>query len=458
LFNHSEGKTRLVWRLSQLPKKYRVVLQNSHIGRRRYLEKLTQAKLTFTFVQNWGITNSRGFEAISCGCGALYQKNSELGIFLDQNSSAIAYELNNFDSVVTDTLDNWSNPANIISANAAQARQTYDFKQISRRYLILLSIYSALIKKSENTPSRNKMGDHTTIRYPNRSPVRILYNYDGNAERHLDHHQKFRDGLIGNDAYWALDAIGESYLYTHLFKYFVLQVQLDERIKIMRAAGPKAEDNLQQLLDYDEHHHSEELIQARTTYKKLSESYPGRLAAQFNHGRICYEVGEKEIALKTFKHILSDEALHYEPTDLLMWREFQDSQFDYERLMFALRNFELTENRVHLKSIETAILESSLWYLSAILVDRGDHQEALKIYRTHLKPDAQLQALCAIKFKLLLLTGKQREASDYIEEVFQNQPWIISKFGQAIVEDITSNGLDHPLIMQAWERFQSRLS
>jgi tetratricopeptide (TPR) repeat protein len=441
-----------------LPEKYNIVLQNSHIGRRRYLEKLTQSKFTLTFVQNWGITNSRGFEAISCGCGAFYQDGSELGIFLDQNSSAIPYGIDNFDTVVIDTLDNWINSADIIGANAAQARQVYDYEEISRRYLILLSVYSALIDKSRKAPSKSKIKNISTIRYPNRSPVRILYNYDGNADNYLDHQQQFRNGLKNKDAYSALDAIGESYLYTHLFKRFVLQVQLDEHIQIMSVAGPKVKKNLQHLQDYDGHHRSEELNLARVTYKKLSDAYPNRLAAHFNYGRICYEIGDKESALATFKHILNDITLYYEPTDLLMWREFQDSLFDYERLMFALRNFEMTQDPAYYKSIKAAILESSLWYLGTILLDRGDHQKALEIFTKHLEPDAELQALFVLKFKLLLRSGKQREASGYIKEIFRNQPWIIAKFGQKIVDGISSNSLDHPLIIEAWLRFKNRLS
>jgi tetratricopeptide (TPR) repeat protein len=226
----------------------------------------------------------------------------------------------------------------------------------------------------------------------------------------------------------------------------------------MSVAGPKVKKNLQHLQDYDGHHRSEELNLARVTYKKLSDAYPNRLAAHFNYGRICYEIGDKESALATFKHILNDITLYYEPTDLLMWREFQDSLFDYERLMFALRNFEMTQDPAYYKSIKAAILESSLWYLGTILLDRGDHQKALEIFTKHLEPDAELQALFVLKFKLLLRSGKQREASGYIKEIFRNQPWIIAKFGQKIVDGISSNSLDHPLIIEAWLRFKNRLS
>ncbi len=296
------------------------------------------------------------------------------------------------------------------------------------------------------------------MRYPNRSPLRILYNYDGDAERYLEHQKNFRKKIRGNQSYRSIDAIGESYLYSHLFKRTVIQVQLDEQIRIVNAAGPLASKNLDQLTNYTDHLRSEELEKAQATYKILSENFPDHLAAHFNYGRICFELNDNEKARVAFTHILDNPNLIYEPADLLMWSEFQDSKFDYEGLMFDLRNYELSGNDKYLASIKTAITESSLNYLGDILLQNGQNQTALDLFTQHLKVDARLLALYVTKFNLLLGAQEQKEAFRLISKIYRTHPWILATHGNEIVDGLRANELEHDEIYKAWNLFQERLS
>ena len=104
LFNHSKQKTKYLWELSQLSEKYNFKYLNTHTSVEKYKEYLRKSKYTFTYVQNWGITNSRAFEAIIEGCGAFFQEGSELGIFLSDCVEAVSYREDNLISVVGEAL------------------------------------------------------------------------------------------------------------------------------------------------------------------------------------------------------------------------------------------------------------------------------------------------------------------------------------------------------------------
>ncbi|NQV56697.1 MAG: tetratricopeptide repeat protein [Rhodospirillales bacterium] len=453
LFNHSKGKTDYLWQISQLPESYKIRLQNSHLTRGRYLELQGKSKFTFTYVQNWGITNSRAFEALSQGCCAFYQSGSELGLLMGNDCGLVPYDETNFADIAAEALDTWQTThRRDVEKGSKNAFRIYEFETTRRRYSRLLVAHAALINKRQSTPD-----PRANWRFPNRSPIRIFYNYDGDPGKYLDQQEAFRSNLKTVEGYAARDAIGESFLYSHLFKRQVMQLQLDEQLRLAEAAGPLAKKNLSHLLYGTDHHHSKELDQAETTYRSITEDYPNRLAAWFNLGRLNLEIGQSDQAENLFKHVFSNNDLHYTADDLLFWREFHDRNFDYEEMMFALLDYGQTTDRKHILRIETGIRESALCYWSDILIDEGRSKEALPILVLSMNENTQLHALWFARFKLEALCHNLQAAENCANDFERRRPSLLAIFGSDIIKIADRVGLQIPEVRRKVELFLSRL-
>jgi hypothetical protein len=451
LFNHSEGKLRHLWRISQLPDRFRIVLQNSYLSTDQYLNRLRDSKFTFGYVSNVGVLNSRVIEAMAEGCGGFYQDGSELGLFLGPQDGAVPYREDNLEHVITKTLDDWkSHYAAAVRTGIATSREIFDFRRVMRRHLILCTAYASLVGK---TARRTGNPDALAIRYPNRSAIRVMYCHDGDPDLLLTRQEAFRDRLVDRNDYFARDAVGESLLYSHLFRRTITQKLLDERIRIAELAGPLAARTADVYRIYTDHHSSADLVAACAVYRSLTADFPDRMAAAFNYARLCQETGDLETAASTF-HRIVDAELTYLPTDLLFWREFHDPYFDYEGFMWSLENYALTTDERHLRKIERHIRESALFYLCMLETEPADI--LARIYRSgelH-----HLHALNVETFRLLALSGKTNEAHDHLRHMYRQSPWIMTKFGARIMAVMEQHGIVDNDIAASWMRFSARLA
>jgi len=455
LFKHSKGKLNYIWQLSQLPKKYKILFEDKYLSQRRYYERMSEAKLTFTFVQNWGITNSRGFEAVALGSKALYQENSELGIFLEETNSLIPYSKNSFTETAINALENLIEDKKSRTNNDPETTQrVFNYGQMTHRLFLLLSVYASLITKV----NRKDPEENSNIRYINRSPQRIMYCYDNDAEKYLESQKLFRSGLYENETYIALDAIGESYLYSHLMKKSLAQAMINHRIKMAQAAGPLARKQIEFLESYKEHHQSRELSLSKQNFQKLAKQFPDRIASHFNLSRLNYEIGLSKEALIGFEYILATPSLTYKPSDLLFWREFQDTYYDYEDLMFSLRDFDRTNDKKYLQKIEQGIRESALYYATEITLRNGDLEKSNNKMEKYFSSHSTLPALWFIRFKLAIRSSDTKLAKSIIDEIFTSRPWMLIIFGKEIVKISETSGLKIDNIKKCVDLFQSRLN
>ena len=410
---------------------------------------MRKSKYTFTYVQNWGITNSRAFEAIIEGCGAFFQEGSELGIFLSDCAEAVSYREDDLISVVGETLKNWGQkPIEATRSSADKTRKIYQFDGCRERYLKLLAVYSSLLPDSKKSKP-----DLSIKRFPNHSPLRIFYNYDGNPNIYLTSKPISAVRCKKTQIMGRWMPLEESFLYSHIFSRQIVQLQLDDQIKIVKNAGSLASKKLSYLQEYTDHHRSDYLDSACSTYKSLSLRFPSRISAHFNYGRLCAETGQDASAIEVFEKILSDSKLVYHPTDLLFWSEFNPNFFDYENMMFAIRKFWLDNDKSQLNKIENGIRESSLFYLSEQLTKMSETKRALELLRANTNLGTSLPILWFQKFKLSVLGGHNDDAAQIAQSIEQTRPWILALFGEDMIKIAEMKKIKIPVIDQKMKLF-----
>ena len=228
--------------------------------------------------------------------------------------------------------------------------------------------------------------------------------------RLLDLQTRFRDQFASSTAYAHRDACGESSLYSHLLSRpyashaggrLQARLALSARRALGHSAGRMAQEaaggeavlkpflglvpyatrlrnDVFAQLTYEQVDGM--LRQRLETYLDLSEKFPTHMAAHFNLARIRFEKGRHHEAQLDFERMLQDESLYTRPNDLLFWREFHDSYFDYDLMLGEIVGYARARRPCHLRLIERAIRESCRLYLARIFARPGNWKRLVKCW------------------------------------------------------------------------------
>ncbi len=488
-FDNNEGKSKSIYKLLQLPENFNIYVHDGYVHEEFYYHFLRQAKCTFTYVNRWGLINGRALEALSMGCCVLYQEGGELGIFLGPDEGAIPYRDETLSENAMEVIQNWDSKYKMAAERGAhQVRKFFDIKKCTKRYLFNLVTFASLIEKKGKpitTPFSN-------IRYPNRSPFRIQYSCDWSRERLLSHHEDFRAHLTNSNSYEVLDAIGESFLYSHvsqkhlptqiitmtsglrtqlisllsktksmsMFKIFKVLKTLWNLFKkavgaFRRATNKlalgKNQSTLGALIDSIDWKY---LFAAKNSYTRLVAEHPKRLAALFNLARIEFELKEYVSAKNLFLKIITCSSLRYRPNDLLFWREFHDSHFDYDALMRNLVSYRIHGQEKYIKQIEKIIWESSLFYLGTILAKKSNSlDDAAVLLENFMDPSTDSQLLWLLKIRL----NQTETISNDLTSIHKIKPWFFAVFRKDLAEVLDGSESIPKKIASDWKRLNLRL-
>lgn len=413
LFTNTHGKSKSIFEIAQMPDEYRIKLKDGFIKATDYFRELSRAKLTFTHVNRWGALNGRAVEAISVGTCALYQSGGELAIFLSEEEGAVPYEADNYVDVLKRVVAEWDTRyAQAAQRGSKKVHELFDFKNCIRLYLNFLM---HVVGMTDKAPQRAPDPIFSRIRYPSRSPWRISFHYSENNLL-MQLQDKFRQAMSGCHEYGCMDAVGESFLYS--------------AISVRRFNLPQQE--LVQAL----------LNASLSVYQGLITTFPNRLAAWFNLGRICFELNELDTAKTVFESIHANPQLCYDPNDLLFWREFQDGLFDYDRMMEEMVNYRKAPDDQRLRTIETLIHESVVFYLANIDLAQGRVNDALTLLRDNVTDKTEFVPSWMLRSILNLHMSQGVEALSDLQMALGKKEYLIAKLDQSYFNMAKAAGLD----------------
>ena len=454
LFNHSDAKSACMFDISQLPERFEVEMYD-RLDRAAYLASLRRSKFTVAHLHRPGVLSSRAFEALSQGCCVLYQEESDLGLFFGPEDGAIPYGQGNFVAKACEAIE--AHPEQFARAavnGAAKARRLFELDSCMTRYAAVLAAYAALCG-TRRRPPPNPSGE---IWRPNRSPQRILYQFDTDAAKVFEFHDRFQRSLPPSNDYVVRDAMGEAYLYRHLFERQLGQMTLEEyRARADSSGSPlvarQADAFEQELADRPP---GGALRQSKEIYEALSTEYPDRLAAIFNLGRVAIEGRWTDTAETAFCRILDRPELRYEATDLLFWREFHDGFFDYDRFMQAILGCLAQDKTSALMQIAGMIRESAAFYLLRHYAETGRHHDQQVLIDSLKSNRLYLAALRILIAECRAVVGDPETAMKMLGDLFVEAPWTIGPHGRQIKSILQTHNLRLPDIEQALTRLQER--
>jgi tetratricopeptide (TPR) repeat protein len=282
----------------------------------------------------------------------------------------------------------------------------------------------------EKTPKTQIDPLFSKIRYPSRSPWRIRFHFPELSSL-MNLQDQFRQGLSASMEYAHQDALGESFLYS----YITLEKSNFEQAQVGQSL----------------------LHVAAITYQGLTETYPDRLAAWFNLGRLCFELNELQSAKAVFEAIQANPQLRYDANDILFWREFQDGLFDYDRMMEEMVNYRKTPDPKHLRQIEKLIRESVVYYQSNILLAEGKTTDALAWLTQNMTPETEFVPSWTLRAILNLHAGRASEALADLKIALGRKEYILPKIGAEFFEVARNQGLELGYYEQRLKRLMSRL-
>lgn len=428
-FSNTHSKAKCIYDITQLPEQYQIEVNLGFLEPDEYYRALSSAKTTFTYVNRWGALNGRAVEAISVGTCALVQEGTELSFFLSEDDGAVPYNETNYVEVLKRVIREWdSRYAAAAARGSKKVRGVFDFTKCTNLYLHFL-VHCVL--QVDKTPKPKLDPVLSRLRYPNHSPWRIRFHFP--ALSHLmDLQDRFRKSLSGSSDYIHQDALGESFLYTCL---------------TLRKSDFAGSDMPRALLNV-----------AMVVYKGLTESHPDRLAAWFNLGRICFELGEYETAQLIFEVMLTNPDMRYEITDLLFWREFQDGFFDYDRMMEEMVAVRKDGDAAHLGNIASFIRESAALYLATIHVQLGNLTEALRTLETQEHAAAGFVPASVLRAILRMRAGDVAGARDDLLSALARKPYLLAKMDRDVLRAARMRGLALSDVEHAKQVLDSRLT
>lgn len=435
LFNHTRAKAKHLFDVSQLPPHYKVELVDGYMTTEEYYRRLARAKVTFTFVNRWGLINGRAVEAISHGTCAVYQEGGELGLFLRETDGAVPYGPDNAMQTLMRVVDQWdSRYRDCGQRGAAKVKRVFDINTSLKRYLHFATLTALGGIRRKQRPVDPVFSQ---FRYPNRSPQRTWFHFDFSFKKLSALETGFRARYESSTSYEQLDAFGESSLYSNLharpfaipyarrdwFYPLVSRALLPvlaplkqkyaryKWLKPVIACLPYSQRLRQDLFaSVTAEQIDGLLLSARETYERLTREHPDRLAARYNLARLRVESGDKAGAMSDFEEILSNRSLVYQPTDLLFWREFHDAYFDYERMMEESVALARDGDDRHLRAIEAAIRESSRFYLAELCEQTGDTIKARQVLTSGQTEGWQFAPVLLARARIELKLGSAAEA------------------------------------------------
>lgn len=427
-FTNTHGKSKAIFDITQMPDRYRIVVNQGFLTPDAYFAALSRAKTTFTYVNRWGALNGRAIEALSVGTCALVQEGGEISLFLSEDDGAIPFNEDNHIQVLEHVIEQWDTRyAAAAKRGSEKVHRLFDFKKCARLYFHFLINCVVGIEK---TPKTKIDPLFSKVRYPSRSPWRIRFHFP-ELSTLMGLQDQFRQNLSASTQYAHQDALGESFLYS----YITLEKSNFEQAQVGQSL----------------------LHVATITYQGLTEMYPDRLAAWFNLGRLCFELNELESAKAVFEAIQANPQLHYDANDILFWREFQDGLFDYDRMMEEMVNYRKAPDPAHLRQIEKLIRESVVYYQSNILLTEGKTTEALTWLTQNITPETEFVPSWTLRAILNMHAGRASEALADLKMALDRKEYILPKIGAAFFDVARNQGLEVSYYEQRLKRLMSRL-
>lgn len=427
-FTNTHGKSKAIFDITQMPDRYRIVVNQGFLTPDAYFEALSRAKTTFTYVNRWGALNGRAVEALSVGTCALVQEGGEISLFLSEDEGAVPFNEHNHIQVLERVIEQWDTRyAQAARRGSEKVHRLFDFKKCARLYFHFLVNCVAWLDK----PVKRALDPvFSNIRYPSRSPWRIRFHFPELASL-MNLQDRFRQSLSASMEYAHQDALGESFLYS----YITLEKSNFEQVEVGQSL----------------------LHVATITYQGLTETYPDRLAAWFNLGRLCFELNELQSAKAVFEAIQANPQLRYDANDILFWREFQDGLFDYDRMMEEMVNYRKAPDPKHLRQIEKLIRESVVYYQSNILLAEGKTADALAWLTQNMTPETEFVPSWTLRAILNLHAGRASEALADLKVALGRKEYILPKIGAEFFEAARNQGLEVSYYEQRLKRLMSRL-
>lgn len=470
LFNHTRAKGRHLFDISQLPSRYHVELLDGYVSPEEYYRRLGQAKVTFTFVNRCGLINGRAIEAISQGTCAVYQEGGELGLFLGEEDGAIPYRPGNELATLTRVVDQWEERYQRYAENGSRkVHRIFNIAHCLERYMHFAALCSVRGIQRER---RHVDPVFSRLRYPNRSPQRTWFHFDHSMTKLLDLQQNFRAHYASSMAYAHLDACGESslygyliarpyasalavgskpdWLYTQLARWAVpIGTRLKKRPRVKAMMRPflsfvpyatRLRNDVFAQVTYEQLDRL--LLGAHDIYATLADKFPTHMAARFNLARIRYEKGDFYDAQRDFERVLQDDGLSYDPRDLLFWREFHDSYFDYDSMMTAIVDHARDGDQRHLRLIERAICESSRLYLSMIYRQAGHLEAAREVLAAQPEEGWQFPAVSLERARIELQLKHYASAERHLREGLELDRLLFTQLSADELMQLHDNGCE----------------
>ena len=490
LFTLSQQKAEYLYDVAQLPARYKVEMLDGYTTTANYYERLAQAKATFTCVHRWGLINGRAIEAISVGTCAIYQEGGELGLFLSEDDGAIPYRPDNAMEVLTRVIDQWDEKyRDLARAGSQRVAEVFNLEHCIQRYFHFLAF---CLTQNLQKPQRTREPVYGELRWPNRSPWRILGAFDNSLPKLAALQNGFRDRWKDSKDYARLDAVNESWVssyvlegmyplpplqangqptHTHQARHFAQRVARRLQRDFLRIRGTtRLLTILRRLTGIDLlpsvskaappskpslERRRVPLQNAIDGYQSLSTQFPDRLAARFNLARLTFEGGDLTGASRHFAHILETAGLRYVAEDLLFSREFQDTGFAYERMMQQIVAYAKDRNARHLRAIEQMIRESTLLFLGSIHLQQERPDEAVRLLNQHLTAEAEFPALWVFAAKVWAATGEYSKAARALRQATALDRSVITTVPASLIAEIrlheqsvTDLGDQHALLQQ----------
>lgn len=466
LFSLTKSKSRLIAEVAQLPERYEVQLVDGYISEEEYYNRLSRAKVTFTYVHRWGLINGRALEAISQGTCALVQKDGEICLMVADFQGAIPYDARNAIPRLQEVIDEWDEKYAFHARRGRfQVAQCFDYQACITRYC-----HSLVFHAAQGFPSENRCLDRRKahVRYPNRSPWRTPSHFDHSPETLWKLQRSFRRQFDNSHRYLELDAKAESHLYEYVtWPVFSNVSPLLRRIRPvvrrlygalrliglplatllpngrtrMRSLELFVKRAVRQFLVRHYSRYSDGLDRAVEIYLQLVQDHPHKIAPRFNLARLYQEKGNRGAAREWFESVLDDGSLRFEPDDLLFWREFHDEYFDYEHAGQCLIAYRKTGEAAELAQIERAIRESCGLYLASEDVDRKQYRAALRLVSLYFQGHASLR-LALVEARAHAGLRNARDAERALRRALEIDPSALYFVDRTLLEQLQSHGAD----------------
>ena len=498
LFTLSRQKAQYLFDVSQLPAQYQVEMLEGYTSPEDYYQRLSQAKATFTYVHRWGLINGRAIEAISVGTCAVYQEGGELGLFLSEEEGAIPYQPHNAMDVLTRVIEQWDDKYCAYARNGSRrVAKVFSLENCIERYYHFLAF---LLTQNIQKHQRAREPVFSEMRWPNRSPERIMGAFEHSVPKLAALQAGFRQHWEDSERYEHLDAVGESWLYSYLlekrcplppepaeatapepvvtaptaeapqppvglrrrvarklgrigrrFPGGSLLVQVARKLAGFEVRKPSAPPCAVEPRTPEEPCVEIEAVaaplsaraanclsQSISCYQRLIRLYPDRLAAHFNLARLHLENGDETAAGEAFERVLTDQTLHYKVNDLLFWREFQDDSFAYEKMMLSVMEHVKDRNHGHLRAIERMIRDSALLSLAGIRSRLESPAAARRLFEQHPCDATECPALWLSYAQVHSQGGNHAEAARGIREAIRLDRAIVTSIPATLLREIES--------------------